>query len=146
MYNEFEKPELPPKVRLGIVTEVVFLLFAGIVFLSIMNQESEPSRELKISNLSSAVAGLSEKNVSTINAALYQTISENNPNSTIKITGYNVRKNSVVEEYDSEKDIHTAEFIVDSESGKSYRISYKWSKNDFNENLSLDSNIEITEN
>jgi hypothetical protein len=127
---------LQPRQKIIIALTAFFLLVLLIIILFI-NQGSKYGNGIAINNYNKYIPNLPDDRKNSINSTLYNIVKTNLKTSDIKVSDANIRDGSVKYNYDSNTNISSGSFIVDMPSIKqSYFISYEWSNDSNNSNLS----------
>jgi len=126
---------MTPRIKLLIVSGIVFFL---LVCASIYGYTEGRSESIAINNYDTYAKGLPSEHRSSINNALYLVVKLNlvDGEKIIKSPA-SIRKDTVKEAYDEERDVHSGSFIVDlKEIRQSYEVAYDWSEDNNNPNTS----------
>jgi len=122
--------KLSPKTKIAIIV-IAAVLFVGIIILvAVLNSQNQYGNSITINNFESTVKNISKERRDSIGAMLYNTVKSNSISEDVikKISDANIRKDSAVQNYDSNLKVYSGSFIVDIESVKqSYLIQYTYS-------------------
>jgi len=128
--------QLDKKQQIIIVSSAaVFLTMFALLFL--LMPSNQYGDNIGVNNYDKYIPNLPADRRSSINSTLYKITKDNSNGKDININDATIRKDSVEYNYDKSTDINSGSFIVDMPSVKqSYLISYEWSPDNNNVNLS----------
>lgn len=120
-----------------IIISICFVILAIFISLFFIKPVSKYGNGVSVNNYDKYTPNLPTDRRDSINTALYKITKSNLNNKDINIKDAVIRKEFVEYNYNKSTDINSGSFIVDMQSIKqSYLISYEWSSDNNNVNLS----------
>lgn len=122
----------------------IIIILSGLIFIAlfvllffITKPDNKYGDGISINNYDKYASNLPVDRRNAINSTLYKTVKNNLKSDNLDIKGATIREGTAEYNYDKPTDINSGSFIVDIQSIKqSYLISYEWSSNENNVNLS----------
>jgi hypothetical protein len=128
--------ELSPKQKI-IIISLGFIFISILLLLFLFKPDKKYGDEININNYDKYISNLPADRRSAINSNLYKIIKNNSKTGDPTAKDATIRDKSVKYNYDKSTDINYGSFIVDIKNIKqSYLISYEWSTDENNINLS----------
>lgn len=128
--------QLDRKQKIIIISVVlVFIALFGLLFF--FQPNNNYGKGIAINNYDKYVSNLPADSRNSINTAIYKIVKNNLKTSDINVSDATIRKGSATYNYNASTNVNSGSFIVDMQTIKqSYLISYEWSSDDTNVNLS----------
>lgn len=128
--------ELSKGQKITIVSAIILSVILIMLFL-FMKPNNKYGKEVGINNYDKYISNLPTDRRDSINSTLYNIIKSNLKSGDPSVKDATIRKDSVINNYDSTTNINSGTFIVDIPSIKqSYSIYFEWSTDVNNVNLS----------
>jgi hypothetical protein len=128
--------ELEPKQKI-IIVSIIVVFISLIVLLFLLLPKNGYGSGISVNNYDKYIKNLPTDRKNSINSALYKIVATNSQTDNINVNDATIRDGSAKYSYDRTTNVNSGSFIVDMESIKqSYMISYEWSSDSKNSNLS----------